>query len=163
MNKKQHDYWYPLIVKKQYGEYCVRCKKDRFILGMLGYDNKLCIDHIDNNNSHNEISNLQFLCKSCNTKKDHPANEPFRRDVPIEFEVGRKNMAKTRNYVFGLLIDPSQNGAIYIPDLVDDLAEYLDCSQQAVRNYLRRMCSKTHGSYTTEERNGERYLIWKGE
>ena len=74
MNKKDHDRWYPLIMAKQGGEYCTLCGKTIKQLIEDGQSGQLCIDHINNNNSINHLDNFQFLCKSCNTIKNHPKN-----------------------------------------------------------------------------------------
>ena len=163
MNKKTRDILYPRIVEKQKGAYCMDCKRDPFILLSLAQDPKLCIDHIDNNNNNNSINNLQLLCKSCNTKKNHPRIEPFERKPTPEYHASKRNLIKARKYIAGLMFDSSNNNALNIEELVNDLAEYLDCSQQAVKNYIAKFCSKKHGLYTTENRNGEDYLVFKND
>lgn len=93
INKEQHDKLYPLIIEKQHGEYCLGCgaiphesvscldepegipinsklipfyvtNKDKTrLLGLI-------IDHVDRDTNHNDLSNLQLLCRTCNQFKD---------------------------------------------------------------------------------------------
>ena len=67
LNKRQRDFLYPQIVKKQGGEYCKGCGKSIDKI----QENLLMIDHIDNNNSNNILDNLQLLCRACNIIKNH--------------------------------------------------------------------------------------------
>lgn len=153
MNKRLHDILYPILEKRQ-GKICIMCNKEK--------PKELFIDHIDNNNSNNDITNLQLLCRSCNTKKNHPRIiEPTLRNASPEFLAGKKNYRKAKKYVTGLLLDPNEHGALLLDVLIDDVANYVDCSQTQVKNYIKKMCSKRHGLMTTEERSNGIYLVWK--
>jgi len=154
MNKRVHDMLYPTLQERQ-GNFCMICKREYM---------SLFIDHIDNNNSNNDINNLQLLCRSCNTKKNHPrTTEPTVRNAPPEYTAGKKNYKKAKKYIYGLLYDPKEHGALYLDDLIDDTANYVDCSQQQIKNYIKKMCSKRHGLVTTEERANGIYLVWKND
>src|SRR3990167_10286767 len=102
MNQKTHDLFYSLLMMKQGGEYCILCGKDKNQLIQDGQSPKLCIDHINNNNSITTLDNLQFLCKSCNTKKNHPRNiEPFERTATPEMIAGKRYEKDFRRWVSG--------------------------------------------------------------
>lgn len=163
MNKKMRDYLYPLIVAKIYGEFCCECCADRWSLSTSGKDDILLIDHIDNNNANNQLHNLQLLCRSCNTIKNHPrTTEPTIRNAPPEFLAGKRNYKLANKYVTGRLFDPKEHGAIVEADLIWDIAEYVDCSDTRARAYINKMCSKKHGLMTAEERpDGKVYIVWK--
>ena len=155
MNKRLHDLLYPLIEEKQ-GKICANFE--------CGNVEDLFIDHIDNNNSNNDIDNLQFLCRSCNTKKNHPrTTEPTIRNAPPEYTAGKKNYKLAKKYIYGRLHDPEEHEALYLDDLIDDVANFVDCSQTQVKNYINKMCSKKHGLCTTEERTKGIFLVWKNE
>jgi len=62
MNKKTHDKLYDIIAKRD-GECCHFCEKKP-------PEHQLVIDHKDNDNSNNELYNLQLLCRACNYKKN---------------------------------------------------------------------------------------------
>lgn len=162
MNKRIRDMVYPVLVLKQ-GEQCTHCKVDLWMLGELGKQQILVIDHVDNNNSNNAINNLQLLCRSCNTKKNWTRNqtEPTTRNIPLELSRSITNKKKARKYIYGRM--DTENYALNYIDLIDDLTEYLGNSQQANKNYVAGLCSKKHGLFTLEDRNGTIFLVPKNE
>jgi len=163
MSKPVREKMYPLIAQKQKGEYCVYCKKDLFILKECGRSPILYIDHIDNNDDNNHPSNLQLLCVSCNTTKNHPSKEIFIRSPTPEYRDSKKNQIAFRNMVFGKLITEEHRNGLQVDRLVNNAAERLDCSQQAIKNYILKMTSD-EGMYTIETRlDGEDYLVFKEE
>ncbi len=167
MNKHTHDILYPQIVENQGAEICnnPKCphrKKQWWILGAKKPE--LVIDHKDNNNSNNSIVNLQLLCRSCNTRKNHPRTvEPTTRNAPPEFIAGKKNIKKFKKYLYGRLEEPESNGAVNYEDVVDDASNFIDCTQQSIKNYIQKLKSKRHGLITTEDRNGELFIVWKND
>ena len=62
MNGLTRQKLYPLIASRD-GEYCRCC-------GVLSHERQLVIDHRDNNNSNNNLDNLQLLCRTCNYEKN---------------------------------------------------------------------------------------------
>ena len=165
MNKRTHDLVYPLLAQRL-GESCMICRKDLFALKELGFKSELCIDHIDNNNGNNSLNNLQFLCKSCNTKKNWARDnyiEPNLRSVPLEIAISRTMKKNVFNYVVGEMEKPEVNNRLLVVDLLDDLSSKYDNSQQANKNYLKAMCSKKHGLFTFEDMNGDLYLVPKND
>lgn len=163
MNKQTHDKLFPLIKNKQKGEYCLNCFKSPFELQSTGQDPNLVIDHKNNNNADNRLENLQLLCRSCNTKKNHWRKaEPFERSATPEIIINRKNENRFRNYTLGRILDPVNNGSLEHDSLIADGAEFIGCSVQAIKNYLIKMTSPEHGLYTWEARpDGFVYLILK--
>jgi len=167
MNSHTRKMLYPIVIKHQGAEICNNssCPYHRKKYWILGSKKpELCIDHIDNNNSNNSLENLQLLCKSCNTKKNHPrTTEPTTRNAPPEFIAGKKNYKKFKKYLFGRLEEPNANNAIKFDDFIDDASNFIDCTQQSIRNYLLKMKSKRHGLITIEDRNGELFIVWKND
>lgn len=159
MNQRLHDTLFPLLIK-EYGKKCNTCKR----WYKTADPKKLFIDHKDNNNNNNDFSNFQLLCRSCNTIKNHPrTTEPTIRNAPPEFIAGKKNFKLARKYVQGLMEDPDNHNALKYDDLIIDIAAFVDCSQQSIKNYLQKMTSKRHGLYTTEERADGIYLVPKND
>lgn len=153
----------PIVLEKQGDYYCLHCNKKPADLILCGVSPKLYIDHIDNNNDNNSKENLQFLCVSCNTKKNHPANEESDRRAPIEYKTSKRNNKRAREYVYGRMIEPNSTRPEKY-DLIDDMAEFFDCSQESIKNYLRKMTSKRHGLYEWRVgQDGNEYLHFKND
>ena len=162
MNKKTHDFWYMNLIVKQGGEYCILCNKDKSQLMQDGQTPRLCIDHINNNNSINEIDNLQFLCHSCNTKKNHPkTTEPFERTQTPEMVLGKRYEKDFRRWVLGQFQENENIGLEY-SFLVNSGAEKVGCSTETIKRYLNKMTSK-EGLYEWNDRFGSVLLILKDE
>ena len=161
LNDRQRKQLMPMIMAKQGGYYCVQCQstpEDLIIKGILP---KLYIDHIDNNNDNNKENNLQFLCVSCNTKKNHPSKILDEAQTDPVFVASQRNTARARQYVIGRMLEPGIH-SIERDELIDDMAEFLNNSQQANKNYLAKMTSKRHGLFNWQNgKNGLVYLVWK--
>lgn len=86
MNKREHDFWYPKIDKKQStidgdsGRYCNYCGAIPETLWKHNLDPIMLIDHIDNNRWNRTIENFQFLCRGCNRRKN-PHMSPEKRQM----------------------------------------------------------------------------------
>ena len=161
LNDRQRKELTPQVLVKQGSYFCVNCTKTPEDLIKIGVLPRLYIDHIDNDNDNDSIENLQFLCVSCNTKKNHPKNDPIdeRKTDPV-FVTSKQNMARAREYIMGIMIDPDEKRPEY-HTLIDDMAEFIDCSQQAVKNYLAKMASK-HGLFEWRiGQFGKSYLHFK--
>ncbi len=150
---------------KQGGEYCVLCGRDRIQLVKEGLSGNLCIDHKNNNNNNNHISNLQFLCHSCNTKKNHPSLEdPQERVMTPEMALGRAYEKKFRKWVSGLIQTPENHGVLQYDFVVNSGAEQIGCSTETIKRYLKKLTSKA-GAYEWIDRDGlylklkERYVV----
>lgn len=141
MNSRTRNRSYPIIVKRD-GEYCRCC-------GALPSERELVIDHRDNNNSNNELSNLQLLCKACNYLKNprQPIDScvSVRRapEVPSELEVNRTKEPLFKEY----LTDRFEIAkSIPMRELVNSSAEVLGISPITTRRYLDKSCSN-EGEY----------------
>ena len=162
MNSKTRDELYPMVVAQQGGEYCVYCNKTRKDLVDEGKSSVLCIDVDDNSGNHSKsnLRQMQLLCKSCNTKKNHPGNmEPFHRQATPELILGKRNEKHYRRWVAGLFMT-NENATFPYDYVVESGAEKIECSIEAVKNYLRKMTSE-EGNYYWTARNGSSYLALK--
>lgn len=164
MNKQTHDMKYPQIIEKQKGEYCVACQRDKFILRSIGRDDTLCIDHIDNNNENNDISNLQLLCRGCNTMKNHWRRLPNVEDLEDSptYKKSKQNEFRFRNYCMGRLLEPEANYKVRLDSIKADGAEACKISLKSAGDYLHKMTSPREGIFKTAVFNdGEEYLTFK--
>jgi len=162
MNKKTRDQIYPLVVEKQKGEYCVLCNIEPWILKEQGKSPILFIDHINNNNSDNRMANYQLLCRSCNTKKNHPSlGEPFARTATPEMITGKKDEADFRRWVAGHYMENENIGLEY-SFLVNSGAEFVGCSPETIKRYLAKM-SSAQGIYEWFDKMGSIVLVLKQE
>ena len=146
MNTRQRAKFYDDIVIKQGGEYCVKCSRTLDQLFESGESRQLCIDHVNNNNTHNYIKNLQFLCHSCNTKKNHPQITPAETvtDMP-QVSLGRKLESDFRRWVVGHYMADDSIGLEYTY-LINSGAEKVECSTETIKRYLQKMTSN-EGSF----------------
>ncbi len=163
MNTKQREMLKPFVMAKQGGIFCVLCGKTREQLLEDGKSGQIDIDHIDNNNNHNELENLQFLCHPCNTKKNHPSlEEPQQRVMTPEMAMGRSFEKRFRRWVNGLILIPENNGLLEYNFLVNSGAEHIQCSPETIKRYLKKMTSE-EGMYEWLERDTATYLGLKEE
>jgi hypothetical protein len=136
------------------------CGKTRIQLIKAGLSPNLVIDHKNNNNNDNRLSNLQFLCHSCNTRKNHPSiEEPQQRVMTPEMALGRAYEKRFRRWVSGLIQTPDNNGLLAYDFLVHSGAEHIGCSPETIKRYLKKMTSKA-GAYEWLERD-ELYIKLK--
>jgi len=161
-NKETRDREYPLIIEKQRGEYCVMCKIEPWILKEQGKSPILFIDHINNNNSDNRMSNYQLLCRSCNTKKNHPTlAEPFTRTASPEMITGKKYEADFRRWVAGQFME-NENIGLEHNYLINSGAEFVGCSPVTIKRYLSKMTS-SNGIYEWFDKMGSVVMVLKPE
>lgn len=160
LNSRQRKMLYISILVRQGGEYCAICGRRRKQLLEDGLSGELCIDHKDNRNSNNRLTNLQFLCHSCNTKKNHPSIEdPQQRVMTPEMALGKSYEKRFRKWVSGLIQSPENHGVLQYEFLVNSGAERIGCSPETIKRYLKKLTSKA-GSYEWVERD-ELYLKLK--
>lgn len=141
MNGRERGEWYPKVVEKQHGEFCLGCGKSH-----LG--NWTCsilyIDHIDNNPANTVIKNLQLLCPSCNRIKNPKKIDrvPERPYTP-EMAKNTKYEGPWRSWISKTVIE---NGGIPFINAVDGGAEKYGLSPETTRKWIRKMISD-EGNY----------------
>lgn len=163
MNSRNRRINYAILMQRD-GQRCANCAK-------LGDYGSLMIDHRDNDDNNNELSNLQLLCRSCNTKKNPRGkgkkHSPTRASVddydkprPMSPEMAKSILAKgkLRKWVAK---EVRKHGYLALEDAIDSGTEVADCSEVAAKKYLKSMTSRM-GKYEiilTEE--GERRIVKK--
>lgn len=144
LNSRQRAALYPAVAAQQGGEYCVHCDRDQKQLGEDGESLQLCIDHVNNNPHDNRRVNLQLLCHSCNTSKNHPALPPTaEQEKPPSTEIllNRSYEGKFRRWVASEFM-ANENLLYEIGELVADGAELTGASTDTIKKYVLKMRSK---------------------
>ena len=131
-------------LKKIFGAYCQGCHA-------LETEKKLVIDHKDNNNSNNNLDNLQFLCRSCNYRKN-----PRLKERPLDMCVGEKveefdlfskpteisiNREKEPMFVEYVFQKVSMNRMIDEKELINSGSYRIGISQKTAVRYMDKICS----------------------
>lgn len=162
MNKRQRDMLYPFVVARQGGEFCVGCGRAKQGLIRDGHKAEFCLDCIDNSGDHSKVENLQLLCHSCNTTKNHPLTDvPFHRSATPEMIVGKRYEGDFRRWVAGFFME-NENAGLEYDFLVSSGAEKVSCSTETIKRYLKKMTSE-QGMYVWENRFGSVLLILRPE
>lgn len=164
MSKYQHDKLYPDVVSQQGGEYCVMCDREKPELINAGMTGKFVIDVADNSHDHSvrNLRQMQLLCPSCNTKKNHPrTTEPQERTATPEMILGKRYESDFRRWVAGMFM-PNENVGFEYSFLVNSGAEKVGCSPETIKRYLNKMTS-AEGMYEWSDRFGSVLLVLKKE
>ena len=143
MSAAQRARMYPDVARQQGGEYCVHCNQSPIELAAAGRSSVLCIDHDDNDPSNNDLRNLQLLCHSCNTIKNHPrAADHDDRPPGPEMAIALRAVPKFRAWLFQQFnCDPHVRYPL--KNLLNDAAEECDISQETCKRYLGRAKSRS--------------------
>lgn len=180
INKQQRNYWYPKVVYKFNKEACNGCgvviypsyalvlPEIPILISKLNLNywinstkgKKLCtilyLDHIDNDDSHNDLDNFQLLCPACNHIKNprRAGNNISKRTKTPEMERGDKQENDFREWVRKEVL---RDDWIKVDDVVYGGAEYLTnfsegktISPETTKRYLAKMTSIT-GQYTIKK------------
>ena len=156
MNGRDRDKKYPEICSRD-GEFCKGC-------GKLPGETKegfLLIDHKDNDNSNNELGNLQLLCRRCNYLKNPRGNRVIEeRPKSAEMKANTRMEPYFRKWLFGLI---SENHKWLLEDVIDSGAERCQGSTETIKRYLRK-CVSTEGIYEiVEGQQGREFIQFKAE
>ncbi|MGI0022673.1 MAG: HNH endonuclease signature motif containing protein [Nitrososphaeraceae archaeon] len=149
MNGKTRKKLYKLISQRD-GEYCKGC-------GKLALEGQLVVDHIDNDNSNNDPSNLQLLCRKCNYLKNprRPVDlcERERKSEDIQTEVQISTIKKPQFNTY-LAQRVNDKGFVEEKDFVYSVSKVLGISPITAKRWLDVECS-SEGVY-------ERHKIGSG-
>ena len=119
------------------GEHCRSC-------GVLPFELQLVVDHRDNNNTNQDLTNLQLLCRRCNYQKNP------RRPVDVcesvvgaradadELMTSRLKEPQFRKFVYHEL---NERGVVPQNDLIYSGSEDVGISPVTANRYLSKMCS----------------------
>jgi len=124
------------IISMRDGEYCSVCK-------ITSIDAQLVIDHIDNNNSNNDLDNLQLLCRRHNyLKNPRPLDDcvsDSNQEDESEINVNRSKEPLFRSFIYGEL---NEKGKVPLKDIINSGAEHVGISPVTAKRYLDKMLSE---------------------
>lgn len=139
------------------GEFCKMC-------GVSGQERQLVIDHIDNDNSNNELSNLQLLCRPCNYRKNPRPVDVCEREKEQPEPLSEIEINRTKEPQFKTYLAQRINEAETVPehDIVYSSAEVCGVSPTTTKRYLLKCCS-TEGIYKRTMLGDTWYIKFKDE
>lgn len=158
INKKTRKKLYKLLVERD-SECCRNCK-------VPATEKQLVIDHKNNNSKDNRLENLQLLCRKCNYLKN-PRKKPFdfvcvsvcdERDAPPELKENRRMEPLFRQW---LLKKMMENHPIRFDEAKNAGAEYVGCSSETTRKYLRTMTSSEGNYVIIRDSHGYEYIDFR--
>ncbi|HYL66188.1 MAG TPA: HNH endonuclease signature motif containing protein [Nitrosopumilaceae archaeon] len=156
MNKKQRNFWYPKIVAKQGGEFCLGCG----LIKEKTSDQILLIDHKDNIKNHNIIENLQLLCRTCNRIKNPSKIVQYERPMTPEMIKNVRGEAKFRHWLVNKILE---NHSILLVEAKFGGAEVCGLGPDTIAKYIGKVVSN-EGWYTIDQdNNGEEIIVFKGD
>lgn len=156
INPKINNKIYPGLAAIQ-GEYCRNCGK----LPKETPQNQLFVNFKDENQSNEDIANLQILCSECTSLK-------FFREIPdLEFDnrTATPEMKKNirmeplfRNWLSGMV---QLHHKIAVSEAIDSGAEYVDGSPETIKRYLKKLTSKTGNYRIVLGQRSTLFIEWK--
>jgi hypothetical protein len=167
---RKERFWVRLWLASRDGKNCRNCG------AVPDSPHQLDIDHIDGNPANSSPANLRLLCRSCNTsagiRRAQGIGTFLEREGEIAEKLGLPSADSTtalkskvnyssgspemqvndavetefRSWAIGLLL---RLGEYPLDNLIADGAERTGGSINAIRNYLKKMCSPLYGSLET--------------
>ena len=119
---------------EQFGDVCNFC-------GRSSTEYQIIVDHRDNDNSNNDMNNLQLLCRRCNNIKnpkgtvDKCVSEP-----KTELQINRSKEPQFRRHVYEEI---NKHQSVDPEVLINSGAELLGLSPVTTKRYLDKLCSKS--------------------
>lgn len=149
LNKRQRDYFLPLLIELYGTDLCIRC-------GKPGEE----IHHINGDDTDNRLENMCILCHGCNhLKKLQKKNLPVsRRDYTPEH---KKNLIKEplfRRWLEGKLME--NNGHYPFDHVIDEGAFITDVSTETIKRYLSKLSDHPSSPYVTHAGQFGEIEIW---
>jgi hypothetical protein len=139
MNGKTRKKLYKLVVKRD-GEYCKMC-------GALPNERQLILEHRDNDDTNNNLENIQIMCRPCNYRKnpresERPENLCVKSYISTS-KITEMQVNKTKEPLFKKYVAQwiNEYGYAVEKDLTNAGAEHVGISQVTVKRYLDKMCS----------------------
>ncbi|MEX1138028.1 MAG: HNH endonuclease signature motif containing protein [Bacteroidota bacterium] len=134
----------------------------------------LVIDHIDNNNSNNQLWNLQLLCRSDNARKNPRGlgKDKILSTVCVsvseidkpkinsaEFERNRKSEPLFRRWIY---FEVSKGVRLTYDEAIDNGAERSGCSQETIIRYMKKMTCDSGPLRLAKEPDGTVVVVLAG-
>lgn len=141
-SRQRDDLWNTVCFSGQtHGEYCRGCgvpvSKSRNSTYPQGI-----IDHIDNDNNNNHLSNLQILCRSCNEIKNPRGfvTSMNRTGMTRAETTNERAEPQFRKWIFRIISDKS---SVSFEDLQNGGAQKFGISPITAERYLNKLTSIT--------------------
>lgn len=166
MNSRTRSRLYKILVERD-GERCKICNK-------WGNAHTLVIDHIDNNNSNNQMWNLQLICRSDNARKNPRGPSKRKVQSPVcvsvseidkpkansaEFDRNRKSEPIFRRWIY---FEVRRGRRITYDEALDNGAERSGCSQEAIKRYLKKLTCDSGPLRLVKESDGTVIVVLAG-
>jgi len=160
MNGRERGKWYPEVVKKQNGEYCVGCRIGLICRRLKEGEkpfvtNILFIDHIDNNPKNNILENMQLLCSACNKIKNPSQKESD--SIPSGIKNAEMIRGDIQEKKYRKRIDRTidKHNWIKVDDAINAGAEHLTTDEITIspvttKRYLQKLTSLV-GNFSVKE------------
>ena len=160
--KKMYEY-----LAKRDGECC-------FIAGEHGTKQTLVIDHADNNNGNNSRVNLHLMCISMNAAKNPRGRGRKKLSsvcVSVSEELSKiesaqassaefkKNLQSEPDFRHWLFLEIWRKGRLPLDEVIDCGAAVARCSQETIKRYLRKECSRVRLYQIVEDTDNNRRFV----
>jgi hypothetical protein len=137
LNKREHDYFFPLMIVK-YGNFCYLCQKTPLSQDRKYYCKRLLIHEIKYERPL-KLENMRPMCDSCNQEIHPPKPEVLdEKQMKPELKINREKEPKVRQYIINrILLD----GECDYNKLVAAAAEKISVSTKTVETYMDKLTS----------------------
>jgi len=143
-----------------------------FIGGESGTAKTLLIDHLNNMNSDNRLSNLHIMCRSMNVVKNPRHRSRKQSSVYMEEAEPEKTRINSAEFAKNLQSEPDfrhwlfaevwRNGRVEWEEALDCGASIARCSQETIRRYLKKEASRVRPYRVVEDQETKtKYVVFR--
>lgn len=165
MNSRNRKKYFAMLVAA-FGECCFYC-------GERGTYRTLLIDDFDNCGKHNRLNDLRLACRVCNVLKNPERSRKGLWQSPVcgfgyerppfnsaEME---KNATAEPRFRRWLLSELARKGRKELQEAINSGSEISKCSQEAVKRYIKRVCSNEGWAIIVPEDESTSYIEMRKE
>ena len=152
MNKKERDYYYPILVQRD-GEFCQYCQRTKDEVGDL-------IIHEIEYQRPLQSKNMKLLCRSCNQKFPREVVEMLSREATPEHRVKLLKEFEFRKWAMNQIQE--NNNHYEYDELIDSGAYVFDLSVATTKRYMKPLMSNEGPFSKPMAWNGELHVFIKG-
>ena len=160
--------------KKLYQRLVLRDGECCYIGGEPGNSKTLVIDHADNDHSNDALANLHLFCRSMNQVKNPRGRghkmlssvcvcvceglAELESNLTISAEF-KKNQQAEPDFRHWLFAEVWRKGSLSLDDAIDCGAAVAHCSQETIKRYIRKECSRVRPYQVIEDVGEKKKLI----